>query len=62
MLGDNLDVGQHRHEIRVAAPARHDVEMAVLDDPRAGDATEIPADVEALRREDGPQCLHPRDR
>ena len=53
MLGDDLDVGEHRHEVRVPVPARHDVEVAVVDDARAGDAAEIPADVEALRREDG---------
>ena len=48
---------EHRHEVRVAAPARHDVQVAVVGDPGAGDAADVPADVEALGREDGPQRL-----
>ncbi len=48
MLGNDLDVGQHRHEVRVPVPARHDVDVAVVDDARAGDAADVPADVESL--------------
>src|SRR4051812_24589706 len=62
VLRDHLDVGQHRHEVRVAVPARHDVDVAVVNDPGARDAAEVPPDVEALRREDGPQRLDRRHR
>ena len=53
MLRDHLDVGEHRHEVRVAAPARHDVQVPVVGDAGAGDAAEVPAEVEALGRVDG---------
>src|SRR2546423_3920541 len=48
MLGDDTDVFEHRHEVRVAAPARHVVQMDVVDDAGAGDAAQVPAQVEAL--------------
>ncbi len=49
VLGDHLHVREHRHEVRVAAPARHDVQVPVVDDPGAGDVADVPADVVALR-------------
>src|SRR3954471_4900257 len=57
VLRDDLDVAQHRHEVRVAVPARHDVDVTVVDDACAGDAAQVPADVEPLGREDVPQGL-----
>ena len=41
--------GQHRHEIAVAIPARHDVPVQMPRAARPGDAVEIQTDVEALR-------------
>ena len=38
-----------RHEVRVAAPARNDVQVHVVDDAGAGDAAEVPAEVVARR-------------
>ena len=49
MLGQHLDVGEYGHEVRVAAPARDDVEVDVVDDSGACDSTEVPAEVVALR-------------
>jgi hypothetical protein len=49
MLRDHLQVGEHRHEVRVSGPARHDVEMDVVGDARPRDATEVPAEVEPFR-------------
>ena len=49
VLGDHLHVREHRHEVRVAGPARDDVQMDVVGDPRAGDSAEVPAEVEAVR-------------
>ena len=49
VLGQHLDVGEHGHEVRVAAPARHDVLVQVARDRAARDRAEVPADVESLR-------------
>ena len=49
VLRDHLDVGEHRHEVRIAGPPRDDVEMDVVGDTRAGDPAEVPAEVEAGR-------------
>src|SRR5690348_13632963 len=57
MLRNDADVCDHRHEVRVAAPARDDVEMAVVDDAGAGDAAHVPAEVEALGPVGRPQRL-----
>ncbi len=48
MLGNHLHVAEHRHEVRVAGPARHDVQVTVVGDPRTGDAADVPAEVVAL--------------
>src|SRR5215204_3324999 len=50
VLGEHLHVGQHRHEVGVAGPARNDVQVDVADDARARDAAEVPPGVVALRR------------
>ena len=52
VLGEHLDVREHRHEIRVPGPARDDVQVDVVDDAGAGDPAEVPARVVALWRED----------
>src|SRR5215204_4943589 len=52
MLRHHLHIRQHRHEVRVAGPARHDVEVNVVDDAGAGDPPEVPAEVVALRAVD----------
>ncbi len=65
VLGHDLHVGEHRHEVRVAGPARDDVLVHVVDDPGARDAAEVPAEVEALRVVDGaraPRARRPRAR
>ena len=46
-LGEHLHVREHRHEVRVARPARNDVQVDVVDDPGARGAAEVPADVVA---------------
>jgi Ca2+-binding RTX toxin-like protein len=58
VFGEHLHVRQHRHEVRVACPARHKMEMNVADDAGAGDPTEVPADVEPLRAEQLRQRAH----
>ena len=40
-LGDYLDVREHGHEVRVAAPSWNNVKVDVVDDAGAGDAAEI---------------------
>src|SRR5262245_3858489 len=47
-LWNDFDAGQHRHEVRVAVPARYDVPVQMARNARPGRATEIQADVEAL--------------
>ena len=49
-LHDHLDVGQHRHEVGVAVPARHDVPVQVARQPGPGDPAQVQADVVAVRR------------
>src|SRR5437762_5446485 len=51
VLGEDLHVREDRHEVRIARPARDEVQVDVVDDPRACDAAEIPAEVVALRGE-----------
>ena len=48
VLGQHLHVGEHRHEVRVARPARDDVLVQVTGDRATGDGAEIPADVEGV--------------
>ena len=61
--GIDLHVGEHRHEVRVARPARDDVEVDVVGDPGSGDAAEVPAEVEAARAvEPRPARRSPRRR
>src|SRR5215216_3186193 len=52
-------VGDHRHEVGVAAPAGHDVQVDVVLDAGAGDPALVEADVEAVRFVD---LLEPRHR
>ena len=58
VLRKDLHVGEHRHEVRVAGPARHDVQVHVVDETGAGDPAEVPADVVALRRVGLCECGH----
>src|SRR5262249_1173275 len=55
MLRHDTHVADDGHEVRVAAPARHDVPVEVITHPRARAGTEVHAEVETLRREDGRQ-------
>jgi len=59
MLGDHLDVGEHRHEVRVAGPARHHVQVPMVGDADAGDAPDVPAEIEAVGCVDGAQRVEP---
>src|SRR5262245_7114944 len=43
VLGQDLHIGQHRHEVRVSAPARDDVLVHVVVDPGSRHAAEVPA-------------------
>src|SRR5829696_827804 len=58
-LRHNPRVGDHGHEVGVAAPAGYDVQVDVVLDAGAGDATLVEADVEAVRLID---LLEPRHR
>ena len=49
VLGENLHVGEDWHEVRVARPAGHDVEVNMVDDAGARNSAEVPAEVVALR-------------
>src|SRR5579864_1954616 len=49
VLGNDAHVGENGHEVRVAAPARHDMHVPVIDDPGSGGASEVPAEVVAIR-------------
>src|SRR5207244_9865662 len=46
---NNRGAGYHRHEIGVAIPTRHDVDVYMLDDAGAGDLAQVNADVESVR-------------
>ena len=48
MLRHHLHVGQDGHEVRVAQPARNEVEVDVIDDPGACHSSQVPAKVVAL--------------
>src|SRR6188508_1207881 len=62
MLGEHLHVGEHGHEVRVSGPARDNMEMDVVRDSRTGDATEVPAQVEATWSVNGAERLDCGDR
>src|SRR3954453_16482967 len=49
VLRDHLHVAEHGHEVRIAAPARNDVQVAVVGDAGSGNAADVPAEVVALR-------------
>ena len=48
VLRQHSRAADDRHEIRVARPARHEVDVDVVDDAGAGRAAEVDADVDAL--------------
>ena len=50
LFRQHAHVADHRHEVGVAVPARHQVHVQVIDDARAGGPAEVHADVDALRR------------
>src|SRR3954453_1537088 len=49
VLRHHAHVGQHRHEVHVAVPARHHVQVQVPLDAGAGRPAEVQADVRAMR-------------
>src|SRR5438445_5986900 len=49
VLVHDLDLGEHRHEVRVPVPTRHHVKMHVVGNAGAGGAAGVGADVESLR-------------
>ena len=49
ILGQHADVADHRHEVGVAVPARHQVHVQVIGDAGAGRTAEVEPDVHALR-------------
>src|SRR5580765_8306755 len=57
MLGQHLYVAEYRHEARIAAPTRHDMQVDMILDPGSGDPADIPAEVEAVWRVHGAQCF-----
>ena len=61
VLGEDLHVREHGHEVRVARPARDDVQVDVVRDAGAGDAAEVPAEVEAARPVDAAERVDRRD-
>src|SRR5436190_24299741 len=52
-------VAEHRHEVRVAAPARDDVHVDVVLDARPGHASLVEADVVAMRAVARLEGVHP---
>ena len=56
-LRDDAEIGNHGHEIRIAAPARHDVPMQVARHSRSGDTTQIQPDIESLGAHPLPEQL-----
>ena len=51
MLRHDAGLGDDRHKIVVAFPARHDVPMEMILDPRAGALAEIHAEIDPARLE-----------
>jgi hypothetical protein len=49
MLRKNLHVGKDRHEVGVARPTGHQMEVDVVGDARAGEAAQVPPEVVPLR-------------
>lgn len=54
-LRDNSCMGRCRHEVRVAGPARHDVDMDMISDAGTGRRANIDAYVEGLSAVGAPQ-------
>ena len=54
-VGDDLDIGQDRHEIRVAIPTGNHVNVQVFGDAGARAAAQVEADVEAVGLHDLPE-------
>jgi len=48
VLGNNPDIGQHRHVVGIASPARHNVQVQVVGNTSTGNLANIPADIETL--------------
>src|SRR6267378_3600174 len=48
-LGQHFGFADDGHEIRIAGPARHHVDVQVVGHPRAGRLAEVHPDIEALR-------------
>ena len=48
-LSEHARLADRRHEIRVAVPARHQMDVHMFDDARAGIAPEVHADIDAVQ-------------
>jgi len=58
VLGKDLHVREHRHEVRVSRPPRDEVQVNVVGDARACDPSQVPAQVVALRLVDLSKGAH----
>ena len=48
VFGNDFGIGKHRHEVRIAVPARHDVKMDVVVDSRTAGTPEVCTEVETF--------------
>ena len=48
-IGDNVHPAEDGHEVRVAAPSGHDVNVYVIGQPRAGASADVQADIKPVR-------------
>lgn len=51
-LGDDLGVGENRHEVRIPHPTGNDVQMQVTRDPSPGPLSQVDPQVVSMRSHD----------
>ena len=56
-LRDDPRAGRHRHEICIAVPSRHDMEVEMTGNPRPGGPLEVHPEVKAVRTQESPQPM-----
>jgi len=65
IVGNDLDIGEHRHEVRIPVPPRHGMDMKMVGHTRTGATAEIRTDVASVRThhmiDDTQRCLNDPD-
>lgn len=65
IVGNDLDIGEHRHEVRIPVPPRHGMDVEMIGHAGTGTTSEIRPDVTSVwmhhMTDDTQRCLNDPD-